>query len=410
MTVAAELVVALHHSRGVGPTVPHEASRGQTPASSGGRRPGVLKEPEPPVVCERTACPRSLGAHSLSLPSLADEAAEVVDASCLAFLVRRTFEDKKKVEEEKRKTKLQKDVAEAMDRARLSLEQAAKRRKRKKRRKRRTPRTSSRSLRGRARRRQRQWHACGVGSPGLPLRALFPSVSGRLVMLRVIFDMDQKGFFMFVDYHGSGMCRVGFTGYDAPRVMFPSGVAKPKMLRILTGMDQKDRCSGIYKAGIDGDNAPRAVFSSLVGRPRMLVILADMDQEESCSGMFKAGIAGYDAPRAVFSSLVRRPISDIYYAGISGDNALRAVFLGWQAHDVQHHGRYGPEGQLRHAAHVQTAQTVESPQLQSIQVVDFFFVVHPSCCTRWSTSLFPGRAGSLPRRGAEAGPWSKLFV
>ena len=26
----------------------------------------------------------------------------------------------------------------------------------------------------------------------------------------------------------------------------------------------------------------------------------------------------------------------------------------------------------------------------------------PSCCTRWSTSLFPGRAGSLPRRGAEA--------
>ena len=48
-----------------------------------------------PQRCERAACPRSLSALSLSLPSLADVAAEVVDASCLAFLVRRTFVDKK---------------------------------------------------------------------------------------------------------------------------------------------------------------------------------------------------------------------------------------------------------------------------------------------------------------------------
>ena len=60
MTVAAKLAVALHHSRGVGPPVPHEALRGQTPASSGGRRPGVLKEPEPPVVVEHAACPCSI--------------------------------------------------------------------------------------------------------------------------------------------------------------------------------------------------------------------------------------------------------------------------------------------------------------------------------------------------------------
>ena len=53
MTVAAELAVALHHSRGVGPAVPHEALRGQTPASSVGRRPGVFEEPVPPVVVDR---------------------------------------------------------------------------------------------------------------------------------------------------------------------------------------------------------------------------------------------------------------------------------------------------------------------------------------------------------------------
>ena len=78
-----------------------------------------------------------------------------------------------------KRTALQEEAAEAMQRARLWLEQAAKRRKRKKR-KRRMPRTSSRSLRGRARRRQRQWHACNAGFPGdVPFRAVFPSVDAR---------------------------------------------------------------------------------------------------------------------------------------------------------------------------------------------------------------------------------------
>ena len=36
------------------------------------------------------------------------------------------------------------------------------------------------------------------------------------------------------------MCRVGFTGYDAPRVMFPSVVVRPEMPCIMAGMDLKD--------------------------------------------------------------------------------------------------------------------------------------------------------------------------
>ena len=42
MTVAAELAVALHHSRGVGPAVPHEALRGQTPCELSGKAAGCL--------------------------------------------------------------------------------------------------------------------------------------------------------------------------------------------------------------------------------------------------------------------------------------------------------------------------------------------------------------------------------
>ena len=56
MTVAAELAVALHHSRDVGPGT-HVGLRAQKTASSGGRRPGVLKEPVPPVVVEHATRP-----------------------------------------------------------------------------------------------------------------------------------------------------------------------------------------------------------------------------------------------------------------------------------------------------------------------------------------------------------------
>ena len=85
MTVAAELAVALHHSRGVGPAVPHEALRGQTPASSG-TRPAALKEPVPQG--RWPGALRQLGhvVPSLALPSQAGATADGVDSSSLRFL------------------------------------------------------------------------------------------------------------------------------------------------------------------------------------------------------------------------------------------------------------------------------------------------------------------------------------
>ena len=44
--------------------------------------------------------------------------------------------------------------------------------------------------------------------------------------------------------HGSGMCKAGFTGYDAPRAVF-SLVGRPKMLCIKASLEQKDLSSGI---------------------------------------------------------------------------------------------------------------------------------------------------------------------
>ena len=153
MTVTAELAVALHHSRGVGPAVPHEALRGQTPASSMGRRPGVLKEPVPPVVVEHAACPCS-GAPLLVVPSLAAAESDGVDGTTLKYLLKLALKEQEK-EHEKHMLALNRRVRDDLpltpaEHAALKewacrpLSSAGKRRKRKERRKRKLPRKSSR--------------------------------------------------------------------------------------------------------------------------------------------------------------------------------------------------------------------------------------------------------------------------
>jgi len=44
--------------------------------------------------------------------------------------------------------------------------------------------------------------------------------------------------------NGSGMCKAGFAGDDAPRAVFPSIVGRPRMPGVMVGMDQKDSLVG----------------------------------------------------------------------------------------------------------------------------------------------------------------------
>jgi len=44
--------------------------------------------------------------------------------------------------------------------------------------------------------------------------------------------------------NGSGMCKAGFAGDEAPRAVFPSIIGRPKMPGIMVGMDQKDSYVG----------------------------------------------------------------------------------------------------------------------------------------------------------------------
>lgn len=40
--------------------------------------------------------------------------------------------------------------------------------------------------------------------------------------------------------NGSGMCKAGFAGDDAPRAVFPSVVGRPRHQGVMVGMGQKD--------------------------------------------------------------------------------------------------------------------------------------------------------------------------
>ena len=55
--------------------------------------------------------------------------------------------------------------------------------------------------------------------------------------------MSEEAAALVVD-NGSGMCKAGFAGDDAPRCVFPSIVGRPKMPGIMVGMDQKDSYVG----------------------------------------------------------------------------------------------------------------------------------------------------------------------
>jgi actin beta/gamma 1 len=56
--------------------------------------------------------------------------------------------------------------------------------------------------------------------------------------------MDEQEVAALVVDNGSGMCKAGFAGDEAPRSVFPSIVGRPKVQGILVGMDTRDSYVG----------------------------------------------------------------------------------------------------------------------------------------------------------------------
>ena len=50
--------------------------------------------------------------------------------------------------------------------------------------------------------------------------------------------MEEEVQALVID-NGSGMCKAGFAGDDAPRAVFPSIVGRPRHTGVMVGMDKK---------------------------------------------------------------------------------------------------------------------------------------------------------------------------
>ena len=104
-SVRMAVTAAAHHSaEKMAASGTNSGLRAQTTVSTW--RPDVLEEPEPPLVSERAACPRSLGAPSPSLPQLAAAASDAVDDSALRFLTALAFRLRKEEGDEARRQKM----------------------------------------------------------------------------------------------------------------------------------------------------------------------------------------------------------------------------------------------------------------------------------------------------------------
>ena len=134
-------------------------------------------------------------------------------------------------------------------------------------------------------------------SPGdVPLRTVFPSVSGRLVMHGIMAGMDQKGFFMFVDIPFVPQSQILMVETlqqttEFPQLLYVSGGRCPCCAGRVCHAALVSTTVVCAQGWLCWFRCASAVFL-LVVAGRDLQHLGRYDQKDSCCGMYKAGIAG----------------------------------------------------------------------------------------------------------------------
>ena len=420
MTVAAELAVALHHSRGVKPY----GDRRLRAQWDGGRCPEGARAASG---CGARGLP-VLRAPLLAIPCLGG-GADGVDVTTTRFLLRKALLRKKEEEEEKRKEEVlqrKRDELVALldvlpehrtpdQQSRvqaLTREYRASKRKRKKRRKRRLPRTSSLFS---PRRRLRQWHLQGwsswcCSSRCVPVVGICSGMCWLVLLVTLHLALCSSSLLSMsvaipqVQFLDRLFCLL-MKPVAFPQVQLMDKVLCPLLFRLVLLVKQRRKLR-IYRSCCSSTCSfwflswCRGRFPWSSSSPRCFASWPVWTRR-NCPAFARLGLLGFDdVPRAV-------------------------LLLLSQAQDARHHGWHGPQDSVE--VHRCSSWTRSStcpllcyvwcygpdsavhclavPQLQFITVVDTPFrcavaVPHGPVCSEnhrdspvriwWSMSLFAG--------------------
>jgi actin-related protein len=87
------------------------------------------------------------------------------------------------------------------------------------------------------------WRVIGSTLVNSGKSIIFNQLRYVVVTINLMSVAEEKGVPVVID-NGSGMCKAGLSGDDAPRSSFPSIVGRPKYENIMVGMNNKETYVG----------------------------------------------------------------------------------------------------------------------------------------------------------------------